>query len=200
MCWLAVASIALSACSPGAGSSAKPATKPSPGSVATPTPIPTPQPPLAEGSIQKPGAECQTSSLRITIASDQGAGGSSIAGFRAENVSLVSCTLTGYFGLELLDQSGNQVGSSPSRDNGLGFSTGSRPATVTLLPRDFARFALQWWGNYGGAQYGPCHLADQIVLTAPDQRAHVMIPARLPSGSQILECGNGNKFIGPVSA
>ncbi len=116
--------------------------------------------------------------------------------FLARNKTTASCTLGGYFGLELLDSSGRQVGQTPSREPTLQGSS-PQPGPLELRPGESARFLFEWGDNPVGGQ--TCQPASQVALIAPDQSDRTLLPARTADGIVIAPCGAGVTEIGPVT-
>ena len=140
---------------------------------------------------------CRTADLAISIGHASGAAGTIFAPFNVTNRGSAACTLHGYFGLALLDSSGRQIGSDPTRDVGA-FGASPQPAPLVLAPGAGARFYFHWSDVQSSAQ--PCPTAAQVELTAPDQYDHAFIPARTSDGAAIAPCSPGGTGLTEVSA
>jgi hypothetical protein len=141
-------------------------------------------------------AACPTGSLVFVMGRASGAAGSLVAPFQVRNSSASTCTLTGYFGLELVDAAGHQVGQSPIRAATL-VSTSPQPSPVVLHPGEYAAFLFEWGDNPIDGR--PCPAAKQVMLTAPDQFDHVLVATQTSEGIAIAPCGSGFTQIGPVT-
>ncbi|MDQ6747245.1 MAG: DUF4232 domain-containing protein, partial [Candidatus Dormibacteraeota bacterium] len=108
----------------------------------TPAPSPSPSPILnhPEPALAPP-RPCRTTALDITLGQSQGAAGTRYTPVTARNHAS-PCTLSGYFGVALLDASGKQIGSDPTRDPDTSSST---PSAGVLLPTgSTASFTFRW--------------------------------------------------------
>ena len=176
----------LSACSGGGGGPA--ATSSTAASVPTSTSTST----AASG----PAPACTTRQLMVTVGTGGAAAGEFAAPFVVTDTA-AACSLAGYFGLALLNANGRPLGPSPVRDAGITEST-SPVGAVVVHGSTTAVFAFQW--PYADLNGGTCVTATSVELTAPDQTDHITIPARTGGGQPIVLCGNGQSFIGPVTA
>ncbi len=133
--------------------------------------------------------------LDVTIGQAQGAAGTIYVPIYARNHASRTCTLSGYFGVALLDAVHQQIGGNPRRDPD---PTGATPQTgpVVLAPGASAMFIFHWSDVQSSSQ--PCPTAVQLELTAPDQYDHVFVPARTADGTAIVPCSPGGIGLGPV--
>lgn len=164
---------------------------PAPSSVPTTGPVTAP---TASTSAPPSTPQCLTSDLGITIGHAGGAAGSIYVPFNATNHSARACSLTGYFGLALLDAAGKQVGGNPSRDPNPNPTPQVGP--LTLNPGATATFTFHWSDVQNSTQ--PCPQAAQVELTAPNQVDHQFIPARTADGMTIAPCSPGGIGLTPV--
>lgn len=170
-------------------SSVAPATSPT---ASSPMPTPTPtNSPMAVSPASIP--ECRTGDLTIQIGPTNGAAGTIYTTFNLANRTATTCTLQGFFGLELRDAAGKQVDGSPRRD-----PSAIAPTLVRLAPGAGTTFTFHWSDVQGSPQ--PCPTAAEVVVTAPDQYDSAVLPARTADGSPIAPCepgGTGLTQVGP---
>jgi hypothetical protein len=181
-----------------AGVTAVGASSPSPSTAAAATPSPSPSytAPVVAPSPSPEDAQCHTADLTVTMGTSSGAAGTRYVPFHAKNAGTHTCTVSGYFGLALLDASGQQVGGTPRRDP---FLPGSTPPAgpVSLVPGASAMFTFHWSDVQSSSQ--PCPTASRVELTAPNQYDHVFIPALTADGTKIAPCQPGGSGLTPVS-
>ena len=172
--------------------SVAPATSPTASSPMPMSPPPTPtNSPVAVSPASIP--ECRTGDLAIQIGSTSGAAGTIYATFNLSNRTATTCTLQGFFGLELRDAAGKQVGGTPRRD-----PSAIAPTLVPLAPGAGTTFTFHWSDVQSSPQ--PCPTAAEVVVTAPDQYDSAVLPARTADGSRIAPCepgGTGLTQVGP---
>jgi hypothetical protein len=135
---------------------------------------------------------CLTPDLSITIGHSQGAAGTMYVPFDVTNHAARTCTLSGYFGMALVDTSGRQVGSDPTRDP----APTPAPGPVTLAPGAVATFTFHW--SQVQSSSAPCAPAAQVELTAPNQLDHTFIPARTADAAIIAPCYPGGSGLSVV--
>ncbi|HEV1997779.1 MAG TPA: DUF4232 domain-containing protein, partial [Candidatus Dormibacteraeota bacterium] len=164
-------------------SSLAPAPSPAPASPAAASPAPTPSVAPAQTS---PALlpKCRTTDLAVVIGSTTGAAGTIYSNFNVTNRTSAACSLQGFFGLALLDAAGQQVGGTPRRD-----PSAISPTLVRLAPGGSTAFTFHWSDVQSSPQ--PCPTAAQVVVTAPDQFDHVVLPARTADGGRIAPCEPG---------
>ncbi|MGI8609621.1 MAG: DUF4232 domain-containing protein [Candidatus Dormibacteria bacterium] len=160
-------------------------------SAPAPSPTPTLMPP-----VLPVGARCRTGDLGITLGQSQGAAGTVYVPVRVVNISIHPCTISGWFGLALLDASGKQVGGDPRREpnpqgpNLAGTRMDLAPAGPSLT------FMFHWSHVQSTSQ--PCPTAVQVELTAPDQYDHAFLPARTADGMSIAPCSPAGMGLTPL--
>ena len=182
-------SILLRGTHPG-GAAAVVAGSPSPSATPTLAPLVTTPTPSATADLAQ--APCHTVDLTINLGPALGAAGTRFVAINAMNHSSRTCTLTGYFGLALLDASGKQIGGDPARDP----DAHPQQTTITLNPDTAGQFLFHWSDVQSSAQ--PCPVAAQVELTAPDQYDHVFLPARTADGVSIAPCSPGGTGVTTV--
>jgi hypothetical protein len=128
------------------------ATSTAPTSSAAPTSTP-----IAMGPV----ATCATAQLRLSHGPSDGAAGTTRTEFQLTNTGTGDCTMKGFPGVALLDDSGNIVGSPAAR-------TGAAGPTVTLKPSGHATFTVA----INNATQTGCDVprpSTQIQVYPPDQ-------------------------------
>jgi hypothetical protein len=170
-------------------------TSPTAGSTPETSPSPSDSLPAVTPTPPAPGMTlCLTADLGVAIGHSQGAAGTIYVPFDVTNHATHICTVSGYFGMALVDPSGKRVGSDPTRDP----APTPAPGAVTLAPGAMATFTFHWSQVQGSST--PCAPAAQVELTAPNQSDHVFIPARTADGATIAPCypgGSGLTVVQP---
>ncbi|MGW1509984.1 DUF4232 domain-containing protein [Streptomyces sp. NPDC002394] len=197
---IAVASLAMTACSsspspapppsvpataPSSAAGSPPAT-PAPSRTSGPPSTSTPAPssgagspsatPSPTGSVRptgpgRPSRECATGGLSATLTRPEPAAGSIYATLVFTNRSTVTCTMTGYPGVSYVAQKGVQSGNAAVREPGT-------IITVTLPPGGRAEARLRDANGISGYDPAQCELspAEGLRIYPPDRTAALFVP------------------------
>jgi len=134
---------------------------------------------------------CQTNQLAAAISAPDAGAGQRNATLAFTNNGQATCTMTGYVGLQLLEQDGTSVPTNVVRTPG-------QPTLVTLQPGGQAYTTLQWGVIASGNEpdNGPCEPDPaQIEITSPNATTSLLQP--WPNGPV---CGQGTFNTVPVAA
>lgn len=144
-----------------------------------------------------PAAPCTTAQLSVTIGAATTAAGTRQAPFVVANRAAAPCSLSGYFGLALVNARGLPVGPSPTQQPALVGAAGTPSGLVVVTGAATARFLFEWDGTAAPGQ--TCPPATSVELTAPGQTDHVTLAARTGDGTVVAPCSASTQ-IGPVTA
>lgn len=133
-------------------------------------------------------AACTTSQLTLTEGGGNGAGGTSYITYYFTNISTVTCTLTGYPGVAVLDAAGSVVQHPATRSPYVG-TTGSAVTTVRIAPRGRAEFVLASTDNTPNPNCTTLFTGTQLQVYPPNTTT----PLRLPGTYHICDLR-----VGPV--
>ncbi|HUY10270.1 MAG TPA: DUF4232 domain-containing protein [Candidatus Dormibacteraeota bacterium] len=135
---------------------------------------------------------------RITASQGQsnGAAGHQSYAFVLTNTGSTSCTLDGYPYVQLLDGSGNALGTTPIESNDGVTSVSLLPETVTLAVGGTASFALQYEDVPTGSQTCPAAASMRIYLPGT---ADTTAPSPVTVSTDIAPCG-GIVYLSPIRA
>jgi hypothetical protein len=199
---VAVAGLALAACSSGptsgTGSTTTGRTTTTGRSTTTSTPSTTAPPTSSTTSTTgSPGlATCLATQLAMVPQNGNGAAGTIYQTVVMTNSSSTTCTLYGYPGMQLLDAQGGDIPTTVVR-GGLGGGApagATQPATlVTLAPGQAAAFAMQFEDVQVGNETS-CPTSAKAEITPPNDTAPGVV------AMAIGPCDNGTVHVSPVFA
>jgi hypothetical protein len=188
-----VALLALTGCNQdhpqgeGQGSSAPTTTQPPVGSSSTVAPQPatgspstssTPAPGSSTGTGGEVAPRCTTAHLKASLATSQGAAGSSYDTVRLTNTGTARCSLNGYPGVSLVGHgNGTQIGAPARRD------TSVRPQSVVVRAGGSTTFVVRLVqaANYPRTACSPIP-ADGFRIYPPGSTAALFLPLKNATG------------------
>lgn len=181
---LALAAVALSACS-NSPSATHPTTttRPPTSTTSSSTTTTTTTTPVV--------TTCQVSGLRIAATGQGGAAGTQEITFSLTNTSAATCTTYGYPGMLLLATNGSALPTTVDRGGSLTFEN-IAPTHVTLAAGQTAYFNL----GFNDVQTGSttCSSTHTVEVTPPTNTTHAMVTV----GLGIDACDNGTLHVSPV--
>ena len=147
-------------------------------------------PPSTTTTAARGPERCRTADLRIAQVEGGAALGHAVGIFEVRNASSAPCRLTGYPGVELLDQSGRVLAEGLRR---AGYILGDRPpVAVTIRPGASAWFGIEWRNVCEGGD--PVAESDHLRVIVPDETAPAVVPAVIPV------CAEPSILVSPVRA
>ncbi len=181
---VALAAVALSACSSSPPKKHSTTTKTRPPSTTTSS---TPTATTTTAAV----TTCQVSQLRIAVAGQGGAAGTQEITFSLTNTSSATCSTYGYPGMLLVSTTGAALPTTVVRGGGLTFEN-IAPATVTLAPGQTAYFNL----GFSDVQTNTttCSSAHTAEVTPPTNTTHATVDVALG----IYACDNGTLHVSAV--
>jgi hypothetical protein len=115
---------------------------------------------------------CSADTMRVTLATQEGAAGTFRSLWKATNVSQGACTSYGYPGMDLRT-SGGWLGITVTR-GGLPDIAG-KPRSVTVKP-GHALYFVSYWSDVT-ASAGPCRSFDRVKVTMPNDISSMVVHA-----------------------
>ncbi|MGP9724606.1 DUF4232 domain-containing protein [Corynebacterium sp. AOP40-9SA-29] len=179
-CALGAASVltvsVLAGCSDGDGTSSDAGSDAST-STSTPTPVATGEP-GSTGTTDTPDdadasgddGRCTTGDLDVTAGQTQGAAGSILLDVEFTNTSDGSCTLTGFPGVTLVDESGEPVGAPAEREENLPSSVVDLAAGATAT----SALSIGRAENYDEAACGPTPAGGLQVIVPEEEQTTIL--------------------------
>jgi hypothetical protein len=123
-------------------------------------------------------ARCPSSHLKVSLATSEGAAGSTYDTLRLTNTGTASCTLHGYPGISLVGHgNGTQIGAAADRDHSVA------PTTVLIRPGGSTTFVVRLVqaGNYPRSTCLPS-AADGFRVYPPGSTAALYLPLKAATG------------------
>lgn len=121
---------------------------------------------------------CAPSQIDVTLANEEGAGGTGLYDFDITNTSTATCQLGGYFGVSIYDQPGHVLSGASDRVDDPIDNRGSEP--VPLPPGTSAHFRIAVVENPPGNAV--CPVIGAFHLIPPNQTAFVQVSTPAAAG------------------
>ncbi len=187
---IAVVSIALgalvaTACSSGGKSKPAATTTAVPQSSTVPpnTSPPDSSTPSSSSPVTAAPDACAPSQTNVTLAREEGAGGTGLYDFNVTNASTSACQLGGYFGVSIYDQPGHLLSGASDRVDDPIDNRGSEP--VPLSPGASAHFRIAVVENPPGNVV--CPVIGAFHLIPPNQTAFVQVSTLVAAGHRYCQ-------------
>ena len=121
---------------------------------------------------------CHTSGLSVAMGQGNSSAGHPTTLLVFTNTSAMTCSVSGYVGLQMLDSSLNPIATTVVPNGGM-LSLLPLATVVTLAPGQQASALVQWTDVPSGAQ--ACTTSAQLSITPPDESTSLMLAAQVHS-------------------
>jgi hypothetical protein len=173
--------VTVSSCSSSAGSSPSAIL----GQTSTPTATATVSSPT-QSPTRAVAANCQASQLTLTKQGDENGLGNFANIYRLQNTSQQTCTLEGYPGVQLLDESQQPLSITVLQQTSAYLYPTQTVQLVTLAPSASGYFMLEWW-----ASPTSCGGATSVLVTPPGDQTSLQI-------ANAIQVCTGKAIVSPI--